>query len=248
MVFHLKIPINSLLTNKAYLTPSEMHKIKFLLSSIIIGALSICSSLFANYETFTDVLQQAGIDVTRIGNQANISRFEMTRLLNAIQCENCIVPPSRMLQRFTTNFWTDFSSFPNRDFQDISYGGARRNNQSYYYCVAYVADQEYMRGYPLATSPLCGGKFCGQNAITKPEFFQAILNIITTDILVKYQADRSAIKSWLNGLSTSSYQYQVLAERDIQAIRDASTQSKTLSNTNEFQAYLKYCMFNLKEC
>ena len=223
-------------------------KIKPFIGILTTLFLTATCSLFANYEDFTATLAQVGINVQKLQQQPTVSRFEMARLLNAINCENCITPPARMIQRYDQDFRQTFSSLPNRDFNDISFEEARRQQQSYYYCVAYVGDREYMRGYPAATSPLCGGQFCGQNSITKPEFFQAILNIINIRILPNYQANRSDIQKRLTNLKTDSYQYQVLFEKDKQAIKDANTTSRTITTTNEFQAYLKYCMFNLDAC
>jgi hypothetical protein len=60
-----------------------------------------------------------------------------------------------MVQKYNQNFRQVFSGFPNKDFKDIAFGNAWREQKSYYYCVAYVGDNEYMRGYPAATSPLC---------------------------------------------------------------------------------------------
>jgi hypothetical protein len=172
----------------------------------------------------------------------------MARLLNAISCEDCVTAPQRMTQKYNQNFRQVFSGLPNRDFNDIAYGGARWEQKSYYYCVAYVGDNEYMRGYPAATSPFCGGQFCGQNNTTKSEFFQSILNVIDIKILSKYQANWAEIQKRLNALKPTSYQYQVLFEKDIQAIKNATPQSKAITNADEFQAYLKYCMFNLEKC
>ncbi|MDR0859505.1 MAG: thrombospondin type 3 repeat-containing protein [Candidatus Peribacteria bacterium] len=172
----------------------------------------------------------------------------MARLLNAIECEDCIVPSPRTQQHYSLQFWTDFSKTPDRNLQDITYRGAWREKQDYYYCVAYVGEQEYMKGYPQATSPICGGKFCGQNAITKPEFFQAVLNIIDETIMKNYQANRADIKNRVAKLSPASYQYRVLVEKDLQAIQSADTKSKAITTSDQFQAYLKYCMFNLSQC
>jgi hypothetical protein len=225
-----------------------MNNLRSFLYLCILSLLSFPAVLFADYETFTNNFQQVGIDISTVTSQSSISRFEMTRLLNAIKCEDCIVPPLWMKQTYTLDFRKTFSSLPNKDFQDISYLGASRNQKSYYYCVAYVGDNEYMRGYPATTSPICGGKFCGQNAVTTSEFFQTILNLITPNLLSKYQTNRTDIKSWLKGLSTTSYQYQVLTDTDIKSINNANTTTKAITNAGEFQAYLKYCMFHLNVC
>jgi hypothetical protein len=225
-----------------------MHHLTSLLFCLLISLLGLLAPVFADYESFSQHLLQAGINVKTEEAKKSISRFEMARLLNAIMCEDCIIPAPRMTQTYTFEFWKIFSALPNKDFKDVSYQRALRQNNSYYYCIAYVGDNEYMRGYPEATSPLCGGQFCGQNATTKSEFFQAVLNIIGRSILKNYQTNRTEIKNWLKGLSPGSYQYQVLTDNDIKAITTANAQSRAITNTLEFQAYLKYCMFHLKQC
>jgi hypothetical protein len=225
-----------------------MHILKHLFSLLIISCISLIAPLFADYTSFSNHFLQAGINIKTIEAQTTISRFEMARLINAIWCENCIIAPPRMVQHYDFNFRKTFSILPDKDFGDVSYLGAPRKQESYYYCVAYVGENEYMRGYPAATSPLCGGQFCGQNSTTVSEFFQSVLNIISKNILKNYQTNRTAIKSWLNGLSPTSYQYQVLNAHDIETIHNANAQSRNITNTSEFQAYLKYCMFHLAQC
>jgi hypothetical protein len=132
-----------------------MKKTQRLLFSLFLPLLGVFSPLFAEYETFITTLQQAGINVQKLQQQSEVSRFEMARLLNAINCEDCITAPDRMIQRYNPNFRQTFSGLPNKDFRDISFGNAWWLQNSYYYCVAYVGDNEYMRGYPAATSPLC---------------------------------------------------------------------------------------------
>ena len=41
---------------------------------------------------------------------------------------------------------------------------------------------------------------------------------------------------------------KVLNQTDIQAINDADVKSKYAQNNDEFQAWLKYCMYNLASC
>ncbi|HCB51936.1 TPA: hypothetical protein DEP21_05240 [Patescibacteria group bacterium] len=65
--------------------------------------------------------------------------------MNAVECKDCINPNSFYLNRYTSYFWDDFTSVPGRDFDDIKYNQAKYNKKSYYYCVAYVGDNQYMR-------------------------------------------------------------------------------------------------------
>ncbi|MEI7918834.1 MAG: hypothetical protein WCH65_01085 [bacterium] len=96
-----------------------------------------------------------GVDVATIESQASISRYDMARLLNSVECKDCIHPNKETLTTYGQNFWSTFTKLPNKDFNDIQFLGATYNNASYYYCVAYVGDNTYMRGYPKATSPIC---------------------------------------------------------------------------------------------
>lgn len=226
-----------------------MHVLFRLFTSLVLfSVFFVPCVLFANYETFTQVLQKVGINVANLAQSSSISRFEMARLLNAIECEDCIIPSPWTQQHYSFQFWTDFSKMPNRDFQDITYRSTWWTQKDYYYCVAYVGESEYMRGYPAATSPTCGGKFCGQNSISKSEFFQTVLNIIDEGIMQHYSAKWSAIQAWFAKLTPGSYTYKVLSDRDIQAIKMADSKSTSITTSDQFQVYLKYCMFNLSEC
>ena len=230
-----------------------MKKIPTKILSYLIGGTISLGCLFggfssANMATFSSNLAQAGISVSRLAQQSSIPRFEIARLLNAVNCEDCLVPAPRMVQKYNLTYWTDFSNLSNRDFDDVAFKGAPRNKKSYYYCVAYVGDREYMKGYPIATSPICGGKFCGQNNTTKSEFFQSVLNIIQGNIRSKYTTNRGDIKNWFKALQPGSYQYQVLNAADIQTLNNTSAQKKDINSSAEFQVYLKYCMFNISKC
>ncbi|MDR0606934.1 MAG: thrombospondin type 3 repeat-containing protein [Candidatus Peribacteria bacterium] len=217
-------------------------------SLVLFSAFFAFSTLFANYDTFTQVLQTVGINVATLEKKSSIYRFEMARLLNAIECEDCIIPSPWTQQYYSFQFWTDLSQMPNRDFQDITYRNTWWDQKDYYYCVAYVGEREYMRGYPAATSPTCSGKFCGQNVISRSEFFQTILNMIDEGIMQHYQVKWSDVQSWLSKLVPGSYTYRTLSERDLQTIKAADSKSRSITTSDQFQAYLKYCMFNLSAC
>jgi len=217
---------------------------------MILGFSFINCGIFvqADYQSLLTKLQSFGINTTEISQQAGISRFDMARLLNAIECEDCIIAPPWMQQTYTSQYWDVFTALPSKDFKDIFYLGAPWKKRSYYYCVAFVGDKNYMQGYPEATSLICNGGFCGQNTTTKSEFFQTILNIIQSKIRKKYEADWGAIQTWLSKLAPNSYQQQVLNATDITTIKTQSATKKVISDEKQRQAYLKYCMFNLKAC
>jgi hypothetical protein len=96
-----------------------------------------------------------GLDVQKIESQSSISRYDLARLLNMVECKDCIHPNQDMVNKYVQSFWSTFTATPGKDFSDISFLGGMYNDLSYYYCVAYVGDNTYMRGYPKATSPVC---------------------------------------------------------------------------------------------
>lgn len=117
---------------------------KYIVSSVIaIGMMRMYS--YADYQGFLEQLQTMGIDVSRISDQDVISRYDLARLLNAVECQDCINPPDAMINRYVNNFWTEFTKLPGKDFDEITYLGAPYQEESYYYCVAYVGDNNYMR-------------------------------------------------------------------------------------------------------
>ncbi|NOZ44604.1 MAG: hypothetical protein GXP45_05715 [bacterium] len=131
-------------------------------------------------------------------NQDTISRYDLTKLLNTVECQDCIHPSQEMIQKYTQAFWQQFIQLPGKDFDEISYLGAPFNGDDYYYCVAYVGDHNYMRGYPASVSPVCAGNFCGAKNVTKAEFIQVIINLLSEYIYPQYQADRYTMNKRLN--------------------------------------------------
>lgn len=140
--------------------------------------LMICSFLFApaygqntgdilSVSDFEIKAQQAGIDINRIKQQSSLSRYEVTKLMNAIECTNCIIPSQEIIRHYSESFWKKFAILPTNDVNDILYRQARYQGESYYYCVATVVHNDYMHGYPMMTSPTCPGQFCGAKSITK---------------------------------------------------------------------------------
>ncbi|MEI6673024.1 MAG: hypothetical protein WCL02_07005 [bacterium] len=47
-----------------------------------------------------------GIDVTKIESQESISRYDLARLLNSVECKDCINPNQSMLDKYIQNFWS----------------------------------------------------------------------------------------------------------------------------------------------
>ena len=221
-------------------------------SKIYIWILFFLGFLFLSFgftvnSEFLDRLTEIWLDIATFSNKNSISRYEVTRLLNAANCEDCIQAPFWMQQRYTKPYREKFSAIDGKDFDDINYQSAVRNKKSYYYCVAYVWDNWYMAGYP-STSNKCQWKFCGQDMITVSEFYQTVLNIIQDQVRSNYPIDWRAVKSRLKWLKSNSIQMKVLNQTNITAINKADSKSKFAQTNEEFQAWLKYCMYNLSAC
>ena len=202
---------------------------------------------FINAASFTDRLEEMWVDVASFSEKKSVSRYEISRLLNAANCEDCVQAPVWMRQTYSQTFWDSFKARDDKDFDDISYGWAVWNKKSYYYCVAYVWDNGYMAWYP-STSTKCKWKFCGQDSITTSEVYQTILNISQDKIRKNYTINWKEVKSRLNSLKRDGIEMKVLNNTNIKAINSADVNSNIAQTNDEFQAWLKYCMYNLSWC
>ena len=209
------------------------------------------TSVFATYEDFSNQLKTMWFDVTTIASQNSVSRYDLARLLNIVECKDCIHPDQDMMKKYVQSFWSTFTAIPGKDFGDISFLWGLYNNVSYYYCVAYVGDNTYMRWYPKATSPVCGGQFCGTKNTTTAEFIQVVINILAKYIYKDINLNRKGVNTRVNGLKTDSYEAKNFTSDDKKVITEESKTCDTtcaLQNNNEVNIYLKYCMFNLVKC
>ncbi|MEI7562846.1 MAG: hypothetical protein WCJ39_03965 [bacterium] len=193
-----------------------------------------------------------GIDTTMLQSQKGVSRYDITRLLNASECKDCIHPAQQTIDTYTANFRNTFSATPGKDFRDISYLQALGGDNNYYYCVAYVGDQNYMRGYPQSTSPICAGRFCGQQLTTKAEFIQIIINLLAQYLYEGVQMQRNNANQRIQKLKPDSYEAKSFTSEDkttiAQEAKKCAQDGCYLTSPKQVQLYLKYCMFNLSSC
>lgn len=229
--------------------PKQIKKI------ILFSALCFVFSAFSfwqSYENFSTEIQNMGINVQEFSQRQIISRYELARLLNAVECKDCIQAPNWMIEKYTNPFWSDFIEQPGKDFGDISFQWWSFQWKNYYYCVAYVGENNYMRWYPASTSPICAGLFCGTRNTNYAEFIQVIINVLAKYIYQEYRADRSAIQTWMQWLTVNSYPDRYLDTTDRNNIQEAADICKqwscTIANPAAFKTYIKYCMFNLNAC
>jgi len=217
---------------------------------VILASFFVVSTTLANYDNFLDNLRKTGIPVDEILESEEVSRYELTRLLNGVNCEDCVNTPQWMVDKYINPRWSDFTVMPGKDFDDIWYKWGIYNWEIYYYCVAYVGDSVRMRWYPEGVSPICDGKFCGNRNTTVGEFLQVILNIADQYTYQRYLANWTNIKNWMDNLVDWSYPDEYLNDDDKLLINSYATANLNgaLPSEASMQTYLKYCMFNLNSC
>ncbi|MBO4516643.1 hypothetical protein J5751_04415 [bacterium] len=86
--------------------------LKYLVSLLL--AIFFVSATTADYDSFINDLKKAGIDTESIGTSNAISRYTLTKLLNSVNCNDCINPDSNMINKYTNDWWNNFSI--GRDF------------------------------------------------------------------------------------------------------------------------------------
>ena len=147
-----------------------------LLCCLLLSVTSFFVWIYVYANSFVENLASMWVDIVSLSNKSSISRYEMARLLNASNCEDCVQEPYWMKQTYSYEFWENFRKLDWKYFADINFNSAIWNNKSYYYCVAYVWENGYMAWYPL-TSTKCKWNFCGQDSVTVSEFYEIILKI-----------------------------------------------------------------------
>ncbi|HBB04837.1 TPA: hypothetical protein DCZ39_08380 [Patescibacteria group bacterium] len=108
-----------------------------------------------------------------------------------------------------------------------------------------------MRGYPKATSPVCGGQFCGTKNTTTAEFIQVVINIIAKYIYKDMSLNRKEVNTRVTNLKADSYEAKNFNSNEIKSITEKSKSCDNicaLQNNTEVNLYLKYCMFNVTKC
>lgn len=226
--------------------------IKKVLTFCILSLAFFGVSLWQSFDNFSREIQSMGINVQEFSQRQSISRYELARLLNAVECQDCIQSPNWMIERYTNPFWSDFITLPGKDFGDIPFQWWSFQWNNYYYCVAYVGDNNYMRWYPEDTSPICAWLFCGTRNANYAEFIQVIINVLAKYIYQEYRADRSAIQAWMQWLAVNSYPDRYLDDTDRTNIQEAASNcvqwSCIITSPAIFKTYIKYCMFNINAC
>lgn len=226
-----------------------------MIKRLIIACSALCLFLwwaaFADYDSFVNSLSSIQMDAQQIVSSPTVSRYDVARLLNFIDCHDCKRPSNQIVNRLTPTRWTNFRANLGVNFDDIAHSSSLAPSNNYY-CVAYVAEQSYMSWYPRQTSPLCSGKFCGTNNTTVADFIQVIINILADRIASHYQVNRQSVQQRLDNSSQSQLAQKYLTIGEQWIIRREAAACTTgacaLKSAEEFKTYLKYCTFNLNAC
>ena len=86
--------------------------IKYLI--LVFSLLFFVSITGASYDSFINNLKKSGIDADTISSSNTISRYTLTKLLNGVNCNDCINPSSNMIDKYTYTWRNNFSV--GRDF------------------------------------------------------------------------------------------------------------------------------------
>ena len=88
------------------------QSLKYLISLLL--AMFFVSATTADYDSFLNDLKQSGINTESIITNKTISRYTLTKLLNSINCNDCMNPDSNMINKYSSERWNNFSI--GRDF------------------------------------------------------------------------------------------------------------------------------------
>ena len=72
---------------------------------------------------FVDAVGNMGVDTKAFAQKQTVTRYELARLLNAVECQDCIHAPTRMVDTYSNPFRSTFIKSPGKDFNDISFQG-----------------------------------------------------------------------------------------------------------------------------
>ena len=196
---------------------------------------------------FFQNLNQLNIPIGNLLLRPTLTRYDFTRLLNAVECQDCVVPTEDMARLYNQSFWATFRVKPWKYFSDVWYLSGTYNGTNYYYCVAKVWNNDVMNWYPLGSSS-CWGQFCGQWNVSKAEFFQTLSNLLMDRQMFNYAAPWKDIKEWFSKLKPTDYRYKYFNANQIAVIQSKEKETQSITNRTEYTTYLGYCTFNPENC
>lgn len=224
--------------------------IKYITSFIFLFWFLYISETFSDYTGFTKQISQYNFDINQFSQLQNVPRYDVVRLLNYSECQDCTFPSQWYLNKFTWEWFLSLQKTPGNFFGDIKTNIVDYKWDNIYYCISYVADKNYMNGY-VNTSPSCPGDFCGERSITYAELIQIMSNITAEHYTGKYSINRYTVNSWIKTIKTSNpIVYQNFDLLDLSNISSGSKENRKLiiSTRSQLQTYIKYCTYNPKDC
>ncbi len=203
-------------------------------------------------DDFVKNLENVWFSYQEIFEKETVSRYELAQILNFVNCHDCSIPSPHWKDTLDSEWFVEFQSKPDKNFEDIIYNNTKHWWQEQYWCVAYAWYQDYINWYPADTSPWCPGKFCWANNTTYSEFIQAIFNITRQNVYQEYDVNWQEVKWWLDSLEEDSFEYQYLNVNDLQNINEEYDRCWSIgcspNSYEKFSTYMKYCTFNLFDC
>lgn len=88
-------------------------------------------------------------------DRGTVSRYDLSYFLNLADCTACTQPENALLDAYNETWREDLRADPSIYIDDIVLGQELYQGKEYSYCLASVIDNEWMSGYPRATSPFC---------------------------------------------------------------------------------------------
>ena len=229
----------------------KRNKILFILPIIWIAVLWVTTKAQVSEEftnsNFYEKINQLEIPVWNILLWNTLTRFDFARLLNAIECKDCIIPDETLASKYNKTTWEQIQQLPGKYFDDIEYLWWNYNGVNYYYCIANIGSDDIMNGYPKWTSE-CWWKFCWQWNVSKAEFFQTLSNFLMDRNMFNYTAPRWEIKKWFNNLRSSDPWYKYLNTAQIALIKTKENETQQITSRLEYTTYLAFCTFNPSSC
>ena len=214
-------------------------------------AFSVWSINISDYTGFVSHIGQYNFDTTGFVKLDKVPRYEVVKLLNYVDCQDCTMPWYGAIDRYSREWFQTMQSIPGKYFADIkSKNNVIYNKEDLYYCISYVSDNGYMNGYDL-TSPVCASKFCGEYNTTYAEMIQIMSNIVSKKFTWNYIVNWKSISNWINKVKFSKPEiYKNFHIWDLTNIYSWSKSSKPvkITNSSDLNTYIKYCTYEPRDC
>lgn len=200
-------------------------------------------SLITDSELISQLAEQ-GIDTQSIRNRSSINRYEYTRLLSTLDCQQCSPSTPALTTAITQR--NEDRNIAQTNLDDLILWNMIYKDQDVSYCVAHVVSNGWMNGFPRGSSPLCPGKFCGSNTLVFGDLIQSLYNYSAPYKLNSLEIDRVDIGTWIQSL-WEDIDF-ITSSATAQAIQRCWDDPCPPINDTEADIYARYCQYNLSAC